>query len=70
MEPCRLQTPKLLNGTWRLVYTANSELLPLLGLARLPLVTVEEITQTIDGNTMSVENKVWLAEGAGSRSLR
>ena len=53
-----MQTPKLLNGTWRLVYTANSELLPLLGLSRLPLVTVEEITQTIDGNTMSVENKV------------
>ncbi|GAB4821945.1 hypothetical protein N2152v2_008991 [Parachlorella kessleri] len=55
------ETPKLLNGTWRLVYTANSELLPLLGLSRLPLVNVEEITQTINGDTMSVENKVQLS---------
>lgn len=52
------QALELLSGTWRLVYTSNSEVLALLGLARLPFVTVEDITQTVDGAAMSVENKV------------
>lgn len=51
----------LLNGSWRLVYTANSELLALLALSRLPLVTVEEISQVVDGVNMTVENKIQLS---------
>lgn len=52
-----VQAQGLLDGTWRLVYTANSEVLALLSLSQLPLVTVEDITQTVDGAAMTVENK-------------
>lgn len=57
-----MQAQDLLNGSWRLVYTANSELLALLALSRLPLVTVEEISQVVDGVNMTVENKVNVPE--------
>lgn len=49
-----------LGGTWRLVYTSNSELIALLALARLPLVTVGEVRQVIDPLAMTVENRVEL----------
>lgn len=48
----------MLGGEWKLVYTSNSELVPLLALGRLPLVEVGEVTQTIDAASGSVENKV------------
>jgi hypothetical protein len=51
----------VLGGTWRLAYTSNSELIALLALARLPLVTVGEITQEIDPLGQTVENRVELA---------
>lgn len=54
-----------LGGSWKLVYTSNSELIALLALGRLPLVTVGDITQTIDTSTMSVENQV---RGARARA--
>ena len=54
-----LQAAELLNGVWKLAYTANSELLALLALGRLPGVTVGEIIQDITGGN-SVLNKVWL----------
>ena len=47
-----------LNGEWKLVYTSNSELTALLALSRLPFVAVGDITQTIDGPSMTVTNKV------------
>ena len=47
-----------LSGKWRLVYTTNSELVPLLALGNLPLLEVGEISQTIMGETGQVENKV------------
>ena len=47
-----------LNGEWKLVYTSNSELTALLALSRLPFVTVGDITQTIDGPSLTVINKV------------
>lgn len=50
-----------LGGTWRLAYTSASELIALLALARLPLVTVGDITQTIDPLGMTVENTVELS---------
>lgn len=57
-----------LGGTWRLAYTSNSELIALLALQRLPLVTVGDITQTIDPLGQTVENRVELA--APLRSAR
>lgn len=54
-----MQAAELLSGTWKLVYTANSELLPLLALARLPLTKVGDITQVIDASTQTFQNKVW-----------
>jgi PAP_fibrillin len=53
-----VQAPNLLNGEWKLVYTSNSELIALLVLSRLPFVTVGDITQTIDGFSLTVTNKV------------
>jgi len=47
-----------LTGSWKLVYTSNSELLAVLALSRLPFVTIGDITQKIDGITNTVENKV------------
>lgn len=52
-----VQALNLLNGAWKLAYTANSELLALLALNRLPGVTVGEIVQEVEGGT-SVLNKV------------
>ena len=49
-----------LGGAWRLAYTSNSELIALLALGRLPLVTVGDITQTIDPSAMTVDNCVEL----------
>lgn len=46
-----------LNGEWKLVYTSNSELTALLALGKLPFVSVGDITQTIDGPSLTVINK-------------
>jgi hypothetical protein len=58
-----------LAGTWKLVYTSNSELIPLLALGRLPLVEVGEVTQTIDAASMSVENSLQLSVPFSRTSL-
>lgn len=50
----------LLDGDWKLVYTSNSELMALLAVNNLPLVTVGDITQSVDGATSTVVNKVSL----------
>lgn len=55
--PC-LQMLMLLDGSWKLVYTSNSELLAILALSRLPLVSIGDITQRIDSAINTVENKV------------
>lgn len=47
-----------LNGDWKLVYTSNSELLAILALAKLPFVTIGDITQRVDAASSTVENKV------------
>ena len=43
------------------MYTSNSELFALLAADNLPLVTVGDITQTINAADMTVENKVELS---------
>jgi hypothetical protein len=59
----------MLSGSWKLVYTSNSELVALLALGKLPLVTVGEILQVIDGSAGSVENRVQLAAPLSRTSL-
>lgn len=53
-----MQAERYLNGQWKLVYTSNSELFGLLGLSKLPFVTIGDITQNIQASTLTVENKV------------
>lgn len=50
-----------LTGSWKLVYTSNSELLAVLALSRLPFVTIGDVTQKIDGKTNTVENRVQIS---------
>lgn len=50
-----------LAGTWKLIYTSNSELIALLALGRLPLVTVGDVFQSIDSTTQTVENRIQLS---------
>jgi len=49
-----------LNGNWKLVYTSNSELIAVLAMSKLPFVTIGDVTQKVDNNTLTVENKVQL----------
>jgi len=49
---------ELLSGTWELAYTSNSEIFLLLAAGRLPLLEIGAITQSIDAESMTVENKV------------
>lgn len=51
----------LLNGKWILVYTSFAGLFPLLSSGTLPLVKVEEISQTIDSEAFTVQNSVRFA---------
>ena len=71
-----VQAADLLNGTWNLQYTANSELFSLLALSRLPFVDVGPIQQIIDTGTMTARNKVctaclpcWAAAAAAQPGL-
>lgn len=59
--PAPVEASGLLDGNWILLYTAFSELLPLLALGTLPLVKVEKITQEIDSNTLTVVNSTTLS---------
>ncbi|CAL5207668.1 unnamed protein product [Lathyrus oleraceus] len=44
--PAPVEEPDLLNGNWVLLYTASSELLPLLAAGSLPLLKLDKISQT------------------------
>lgn len=56
--PAPTDALSLLNGKWILAYTSFSGLFPLLSQGRLPLVKVEEISQTIDSEQFTVQNSV------------
>lgn len=62
-----MQAIDKLSGDWKLLYTINSELTGLLGLGRLPGVSVGEISQSIDPYTLSIRNSVTIG-GPVSRS--
>ena len=59
----------MLDGEWRLVYTANSELMPLLALGRLPFVRIGDIVQAIDIASMTVRNKIAIESPLASGTL-
>lgn len=48
----------MLDGVWKLVYTSNSELMALLALGKLPLITIEDITQTVQAYGSTVTNSL------------
>ncbi|KAG0550098.1 hypothetical protein BDA96_01G310500 [Sorghum bicolor] len=51
-----VETPDLLDGNWILIYTAYSELLPILAAGATPLVKVKQISQEIDSKSMTIVN--------------
>ncbi|CAK7356078.1 unnamed protein product [Dovyalis caffra] len=59
--PAPVDATDLLDGKWILVYTAFSELLPLLAAGATPLLKVKSITQTIDTNNLSIANSTTLS---------
>lgn len=59
----------LLNGKWILAYTSFSGLFPLLSRGTLPLVKVEEISQTIDSENFTVQNSVQFAGPLATTSI-
>ncbi|CAH9059158.1 unnamed protein product [Cuscuta europaea] len=56
--PAPTEALPLLNGKWVLAYTSFVGLFPLLSRGTLPLITVEEISQTIDSELFTFENSV------------
>ncbi|XP_051136216.1 light-induced protein, chloroplastic-like [Andrographis paniculata] len=68
--PAPTEALSLLNGKWILVYTTFSGLFPLLSRsANLPLVKVEEISQTIDSENFTVQNSVQFAGPGATTSI-
>ncbi|WCJ29087.1 Plastid-lipid-associated protein chloroplastic [Euphorbia peplus] len=59
--PSPVDSTAYLEGEWILVYTAFSELLPLLALGTTPLLKVEKISQTIDTSNLSIVNSTVLS---------
>lgn len=58
-----------LNGSWKLAYTSNSELVALLALGRLPFVEVGDITQLVNCTSKTVENRIQLSAPFSRTSL-
>ncbi|GAV79852.1 PAP_fibrillin domain-containing protein, partial [Cephalotus follicularis] len=59
--PAPVEAAELLDGNWVLLYTAFSELLPLLAAGTTPLLKVKRISQTIDSNSLSIVNSTTLS---------
>ncbi|XP_061343068.1 plastoglobulin-1, chloroplastic [Gastrolobium bilobum] len=64
-----VEEPGLLNGNWVLLYTASSELLPLLAVGTLPLLKVDKISQTIDTSSFTIINSTTLSSPFASWSF-
>ncbi|XVF27962.1 hypothetical protein REPUB_Repub14bG0154300 [Reevesia pubescens] len=67
--PAPTEALPLLNGKWILAYTSFPGLFPLLSRGRLPLVKVEEISQTIDAESFTVQNSVQFSGPLASSSI-
>ncbi|XP_010509611.1 PREDICTED: probable plastid-lipid-associated protein 3, chloroplastic [Camelina sativa] len=59
--PAPLENPELLDGNWVLLYTAFSELIPLLAAGSTPLLKVKSISQSIDSNNLTIDNSTTLS---------
>ncbi|XP_010516724.1 PREDICTED: probable plastid-lipid-associated protein 3, chloroplastic [Camelina sativa] len=59
--PAPLENPELLDGNWFLLYTAFSELIPLLAAGSTPLLKVKSISQSIDSNNLTIDNSTTLS---------
>lgn len=66
--PAPTEALALLNGKWVLVYTSFSDLFPLLARS-LPMVKVDEISQTIDSESFAVQNSVRFVGPLASASV-
>ncbi|KAF6159143.1 hypothetical protein GIB67_032760 [Kingdonia uniflora] len=67
--PAPTEALTLLNGKWILAYTSFVGLFPLLTRGTLPLVKVEEISQTIDSENFTVQNSVQFTGPLATTSL-
>ncbi|EEF43508.1 plastoglobulin-1, chloroplastic [Ricinus communis] len=59
--PAPVDSSQILDGTWILLYTAFSELLPLLAVGSVPLLKVEKISQEVDTSNLSIVNSTTLS---------
>ncbi|KAK6283473.1 hypothetical protein POUND7_002425 [Theobroma cacao] len=67
--PAPTEALTLLNGKWILAYTSFPGLFPLLSRGQLPLVKVEEISQTIDAESFTVQNSVQFSGPLASNTI-
>ncbi|KAL8112702.1 hypothetical protein AgCh_020138 [Apium graveolens] len=58
-----------LDGNWVLLYTAFSELLPLLAAGTTPLLKVDKICQSIDTSNLTIDNSITLSSPFASISF-
>lgn len=59
--PAPMEASDLLDGNWVLLYTAFSELLPLLAVGTTPLLKMKKICQSIDSRSLSIVNSTTLS---------
>ncbi|KAB1221786.1 Plastid-lipid-associated protein, chloroplastic [Morella rubra] len=67
--PAPTEALTLLNGKWILAYTSFAGLFPLLAGGTLPFLKVEEISQTIDSETRTVQNCVQFSGPLATTSI-
>ncbi|XP_060179782.1 plastoglobulin-1, chloroplastic-like [Lycium barbarum] len=67
--PNPVESPELLDGNWILVFTAFSELLPLLAVGTIPLLKVEKISQLISTSSLTIENSTTIASPVATSSF-
>ncbi|KAJ8555169.1 hypothetical protein K7X08_012665 [Anisodus acutangulus] len=67
--PAPNECPELLDGNWILVFTAFSELLPLLAVGNIPLLKVEKISQDINTSSLTIENSTTLSSPVATLSF-
>ncbi|PHU08689.1 putative plastid-lipid-associated protein 3, chloroplastic [Capsicum chinense] len=67
--PNPVESPELLDGNWILVFTAFSELLPLLAVGTIPLLKVEKISQAISTRSLTIENSTTVSSPVAALSF-
>ncbi|XP_027081820.1 plastoglobulin-1, chloroplastic [Coffea eugenioides] len=68
-NPAPTESPELLDGNWVLLFTAFSELLPLLATGSLPLVKVEKISQSVNSSSLTIDNSTTISGPVASLSF-